>query len=269
MTASIISPVAASAAAPRFPGLGSLVRKERMEWLRGRRAWVVLVVTTVMMTLTAASAWINTTLREALPSEEAVDMPPVSMAPLDNVAAAVGAQFFILVAIFAVASLVIRERESGTLAWVASKPVSRGSIFVAKWITASATLGVVAAIVPLAATMAVVVPLYGMPDVVPVIAVGVGMVAVVAFYATAGLVLGTMLPSTAAVAGAGFGVFALPLIVGLVPLPLGQFLPQEILGWTIGLVGGQDVGVITPIAYVVVTAALVAYGIRRIERIEL
>jgi ABC-2 type transport system permease protein len=269
MTASIITPAAASAAAPRFAGLGALVRKERTEWLRGRRAWVVLAVTTIMMTLTAASAWINTTLREALPSADAVDVPPVSMAPFDNIVGAVSAQFFILVAIFAVASLVIRERESGTLAWVASKPVSRGSIFVAKWVAAATLLAVVGAIVPLAATVAVVVPLYGAPEVMPVVAVAVGMVAVVAFYATTGLVLGTMLPSTAAVAGAGFGVFAVPVLVDLVPLPLAQFLPQSILGWTVGLVSGAEVGFVTPIAYVVVTAVLVAYGIRRIERIEL
>lgn len=269
MTASIITPSAATAAAHRFAGLSALVRKERTEWLRGRRAWVVLVVTTTMMTLTAASAWINTTLREALPSEEAVDLPPVSMAPLDNVVGAVSAQFFILVAIFAVASLVIRERESGTLAWVASKPVSRGSIFVAKWVAASILLAVAGAIIPLAATVAVVVPLYGMPEIMPIVAVAIGMVAVVAFYATAGLVLGVVLPSTAAVAGAGFGVFALPILVELVPLPLSQFMPQSILGWTMGLVSGAEVGFITPIAYVAVMTGLVAYGIRRIERIEL
>jgi ABC-2 type transport system permease protein len=269
MTASIITGAAAPAAAPRLAGLDALVRKERMEWFRGRRAWVVLAVTTIFMVLTAASAWITTTLREALPAEEAVDVPPVSMAPLDNIGAAVGAQFFILVAIFAVASLVVRERESGTLAWVASKPVSRSSIFLAKWIAATAMLAILAAIVPLGITAAIAVPMYGMPDSAPLIAVGIGMIATVAFYAAVGLVLGTILPSTAAVAGVAFGVFALPLFVGLIPLPLTQFLPHAILDWIMGVASGAEVGFVTPIAYVVITVAIAAYGVRRMERMEL
>ena len=269
MTASIVIPAAASAAAPRFAGLGALVRKERMEWFRGRRAWVVLAVTTAFMTLTAANAWINTTLRQAFPSEETAGLEPLSMLPMDNIGAAIGAQFFILVSIFAVASLVIRERESGTLAWVASKPVSRSSIFAAKWITATAMLAVVAAIVPLAATVALAVPMYGEPPIVPVVAAGVGMMATVAFYAVLGIALGTILPSTSAVAGVAFAIFALPLFVGLVPLPLTQFMPHEILGWIMGVTVGQDVGFVTPIAYVVVTGAVAAYGMRRLERLEL
>ena len=269
MTASIITSAAAPAAAPRFAGLDALIRKERMEWFRGRRAWVVLAVTTAFMALTAANAWINTTLRDAFPSEETAGLEPLSMLPMDNIGAAIGAQFFILVAIFAVASLVIRERESGTLAWVASKPVSRSSIFAAKWITATAMLAVVAAIVPLGVTVAVAVPMYGEPPIAPVIAAGVGMIATVAFYAALGLTLGTVLPSTSAVAGVAFGIFALPLFVGLIPLPLTQFLPHEILPWVLGVASGQPVGFITPIAYVTVTGAIAAYGMRRLERLEL
>jgi ABC-2 type transport system permease protein len=268
MTASIVT-AAAPAAAPRFAGLDPLVRKERMEWFRGRRAWVVLAVTSVLMALTAANAWINTTLREAFPPEQVIDAEPLSMAPLDNIGAAVGAQFFILVTIFAVASLVIRERESGTLAWVASKPVSRSSIFLAKWITASAILTVVAAVIPLGITVALVIPMYGTPDTLAIIAVGIGMIAAVTFYAVVGLVLGTILPSTAAVAGVGFAVFALPIFVGLIPLPLTQFLPHSILDWFVGAVSGAEVGFVTPIAFVVITGALAVYGMRRMERVEL
>ena len=50
-------------------------------------------------------------------------------------------QIFVVAAIFAVASLIVHERDTGTLAWVASKPVSRGSIWLSKWISSTAILG--------------------------------------------------------------------------------------------------------------------------------
>jgi hypothetical protein len=84
--------------------------------------------------------------------------------PLDNLLAAVSSQIFVVAAIFAVASLLVRERESGTLAWVASKPVSRTSIWLAKWVSASGILAVVAVIVPLALTVVAITGLYGTPD---------------------------------------------------------------------------------------------------------
>jgi ABC-2 type transport system permease protein len=267
MTASTITTPAA-ATTPRFAGLGPLVRKERMEWSRGRRTWAVAAVTTILMVLTAANAWINMTLREVLPSEETGDLEPLSMSAMDNIGMAVSAQLFVVVAILALASLVVRERESGTLAWVASKPVSRSSIFAAKWIAAAAMLAIVAAIVPLGITAALAVPMYGLPDGVSLAALGAGMIALMVFYAASALTFGTLLPSTAAVAGATYAVFALPLFVGFTPV-VTQFLPNSILGWTIGFASGADVGFVTPIAYAVATIGIAAYGFRRIGRMEL
>jgi ABC-2 type transport system permease protein len=239
-----------------------------MEWRRGRRATVVLIVTTLLMTLTAASAWINTTLQRMFPGDGVSDQGPVSLGPLDNLAAAVGSQFFIFAAIFAVASLVIRERETGTLAWVASKPVSRGSIWTAKWLTASGMLAIVAVLIPLAATAVVVAMAYGVPDGLAVVALAIGMVATVVFYVTVGLTFGTILRSQVAVVAATLGVFALPVFVGFIPMAT-PFLPQSILTWAMGMAIGAPVGFITPIAYVVITAAIAWYGIRRMDGLEL
>lgn len=268
MSATIVSAVA-PAPARSFAGLGSLVRKERTEWLRGRRAWVVLVLTTVLMSLFAAAAWINTTLRTAFPSPDAVPTGPVSMAPMDNLLVAINSQIFIFVTIFAVAGLILRERDTGTLAWLASKPISRRAIIVAKWAGASVMLAITAAVVPLAVTAAVVAATYGAPNAWQSLLVGAGMVATVAFYAAVGLALGTMLPSQAAVAGAAIGVHFLPVILGAVPLPLTQLLPNSILAWSMGLAGGQDVGFVTPVAWLVGTVAIVAFGARRTEQLEL
>ena len=77
-----------------------------------------------------------------------------SLDPADEPAGRPRPQIFVIAAIFAVASLIVQERETGTLAWVASKPVSRGSIWLSKWISSTAILAVAAAIVPLVVTTA-------------------------------------------------------------------------------------------------------------------
>jgi ABC-type transport system involved in multi-copper enzyme maturation permease subunit len=134
MTAQIVS---GAVAAPRpadrpVAGFGALVRKDITEWTRGFRAWVELAVTTAFMVLTAANGWITSQIIAALP--QGAEAPaPASLVPMDNLLAAVGAQVFVLAAIFAVGSLVVSERQSGTLAWVASKPVSRSAIWLAMW----------------------------------------------------------------------------------------------------------------------------------------
>jgi ABC-2 type transport system permease protein len=254
----------------RFAGLGSLIRKDTTEWLRGKRAWIVFTITTLFMVLAAANAWINQLIINSLPPD--VDPPdaPVSMAPLDNLVGAIGSQIFILAAIFAVASLIVRERESGTLAWVASKPVSRSSIWLAKWISSSAILAVAAVFAPIAVTAAAVVVLYGAPDVVPVIVVAIGAAAVVAFYAALGLAAGTVMPGQPAIAATGFGVFALvPIVASLIPFPVGPYLPTSILEWSLATAGGVDAGWVTPVAWAVGTAALVGFALRRMGRMEL
>ena len=126
MTASIAQRPVAASAFGRFAGLRPLLRKDITEWMRGRRAAVVFALSTAFMVLTAANAWIVARITEGLPSD--VEPPaPGSLVPLDNLLAAIGSQIFVFAAIFAVASVLVRERESGTLAWVASKPVSRGT----------------------------------------------------------------------------------------------------------------------------------------------
>ncbi|HET9521756.1 MAG TPA: ABC transporter permease [Candidatus Limnocylindrales bacterium] len=268
--ATISSPAIAGPAGGRFAGLGALVRKDATEWRRGRRAVIVFAISTAFMVLTAANAWINRLIASALPA--GVDPPdlPLSMAPLDNLFAAVSSQVFILAAIFAVASLIVRERESGTLAWVASKPVSRSSIWLAKWISSSAILAVSAVIAPLAITFIAVVAMYGLPAVAPAVIVAVGASAMIAFYAALGLAAGTVMPGQPAIAATGFGVFAVvPLLVAIIPVPVGPFLPTSILAWSFGAASGADVGFATPIAWAIGTALLAGLAMRRMDRMEL
>jgi ABC-type transport system involved in multi-copper enzyme maturation permease subunit len=269
MTAQTVPAIVASRPADRpLAGLGTLFRKDTTEWLRGRRAWVVAGVSTAFMALTAANGWIVSRIAERLP--EGATVQAFSLDPLDNLLAAVGAQVFVLAAILAVASLIVSERQAGTLAWVASKPVSRRAVWLSKWLSATAMLAVTAVLVPLAATVVVVVALYGAPAPGAIVGLAAGSVAMVAFFTTVGIAAGTRLPGVTGVAATGIVVFALlPAIGGLLPAELAALLPTSILTWAAGLGMGGPVGVATPIAFAVVVAAVAALGLRSMDRLEL
>jgi ABC-type transport system involved in multi-copper enzyme maturation permease subunit len=268
MTASILTRASAPAGTGRFIGLRALLRKDTTEWLRGRRAWVVAIVVTAFMVLTTANGWINATIAAQLPEgEEAAEF---SLVAADNLMMAVGAQVFVLAAILAVGSLIAGERQAGTLAWVASKPVSREAIWMSKWMSASAILGVTAIAIPKAASVALAMVLYGAPPVELVIALMAGMVAVVALFAAVGLAAGTVMPGQAAITATGIGVFALvPLFASVLPFDVSPFLPTSMLTWFAGAASGMPIAWVTPAAWLVVIGALVAFSIRRMSRMEL
>lgn len=257
-------------AAGRFLGLRPLLRKDRSEWMRGRRAWIVAVLVTLFMALTAANGAITTYVRTAFPDPQLAGIPMPSLDPATNLLGSLASQIFVVAAVFAVASLIVHERDTGTLAWVASKPVSRGSIWLSKWISSTAILAAAAALVPLVITTGVVFALYGSIPLSVIALVLVGMIAVIAFFAAIGLAAGTVVPGQPAIVAIGLGVlFLVPVVAGLLPVDVMPYLPTSILDWTIGLAAGQDVGVITPIAWLIGTVAVIAFAIRRMERIEL
>ena len=270
MTASIVLPGhAGRTVSSRFVGLRPLIRKDLAEWTRGKRAWIIVAVSTAFMTLTAANAVITSWLITNLP-EGAVAPEPLPMDPMTNLMTAVGAQFFVLVAIFAAMSLLVAEREHGTLAWVASKPVSRGAIWVSKWTTATAVVAILGGLLPLIATFALVAVLYGTAGIGALVIVGIGVVASIAFIIAVVLAASTFVSNQPAVAAIGFAVFFLPqLLVGLLPISIGAYLPTSILGWTVGLATGADAGVVTPIAWAISIIVLAGIAVRRMDAMEL
>jgi ABC-type transport system involved in multi-copper enzyme maturation permease subunit len=268
MTASILTRASVPPATGRFTGLSALLRKDATEWLRGRRAWVVAAAVTAFMVLTAANGWINATIAAQLP--DGAEVAEFSLVAADNLMMAVGAQVFVLAAILAVGSLIAGERQAGTLAWVASKPVSREAIWLSKWISASVILGVTAAAIPMAVATGLAVVLYGAPPVGLVLGLVAGMVAVVAFFAAVGLAAGTVMPGQAAITATGIGVFALvPLFASVLPFDVSPFLPTSMLTWFAGIATGMPVSWVTPLAWLAVTGALAAASLRRMSRMEL
>lgn len=271
MTTSIttaVRPFAGRASSDRLLGFAPMVRKDIGEWRHGKRALVILAVTASFMALSAANGAISSWVIANAP-EGAVVPKNVSMDPLVNFMTAVGSQIFVIVAIFAAMSLLVAEREHGTLAWVASKPVARGAIWLSKWTVASAAIALSAGVVPLLITLAVVVPLYGAVPVGVVAMTAVGMAASIAFIVAVVLAASTVIRNQAAVAAIGFATFFLPsLLVGLAPVDLVAWLPTSVLPWSVGLATGAPVGIETPIVWAIATVALIGFAASRMERLE-
>jgi ABC-type transport system involved in multi-copper enzyme maturation permease subunit len=273
MTASIISgagSVPITSGFGPFSGLRALIRKDATEWRRGVRAWVVLGVAMAFMVLGAANGWITHHLAANLPPGSVDPEHLGSLAPVDNFLAAVTSQIFVIATLFAAGAALPRERESGTLAWVASKPVTRASIWSSKFVTMTVALSLLAGIIPLAATAVVVTVLYGALPISLVVGAAIGIAAVVAFFAAVGLALGTTLPGQSATIAAAFAVFALlPVVAGVLPFDATPFLPTSMLAWPAAALSGASVSFVTPVAWIVVTGALAGLAIRGMGRLEL
>ena len=265
MTAIASTSAAAGASSVGFlAGFGGLLRKELTEWRRGRRTWIVFLISAAFMTLTALNTW----LQANLPEEATVGAPAPVLDPFMNLVTGVSSQIFVIAAIFAVMALITAERESGTLAWTASKPVSRSAIWLSKFVASSAVLWLVAAILPLAATVMLVLALYGPLPVLPVVILAIGMGMAIVLYVAVALAASTIVSSQAAVAGIAIGFIFLPQFLGVI-VPSTEFLPQSILQWSMLTAAGESAGIVTVVSWAVTVVALVAIAMRRMERLEL
>jgi ABC-2 type transport system permease protein len=265
MTANVSTPATPGASvAGALPGFGSLVRKELAEWRRAHRSWMVLAFSTLFLTLAALNSW----LQSVLPADVTEGAAPPAFDPLMSLVGPISTHVFVIAAIFAVMALIAAERESGTLAWVASKPVSRSAIWVAKFASASGVMYLLAAAIPLAATVALVTILYGAVPLMTVASVALGMAMIIVLYMAVVLAASTFVTSQAAVGAIALGVlwFA-PMVGGFLPDP--TVMPWAILDWAVMVGVGQPVGFIAPVSWVLTVAALIAISLRRMERMEL
>jgi len=255
---------------PRLLGLANLLRKDTAEWLHAKRTWVVMFVTAAVFALAAANARITEWAVRAFPADP-TDGPAkvLSVQPLDNLLLAIGTQFIVLATVLATMSLLIAERDSGTLAWTISKPVSRTSVLVSKWLTSTLVLWVAAVVIPLAFTTVVVTVLYGLPDVATVVELAIGLLGVPALFVAIALAAATVVPSQAAVAAIGLTVFAAPLIIGGVLPMVTPFFPTSILDWSVQVATGSPASLVTPIAWLAGLGVLFAFARQRLNAMDL
>lgn len=261
----------ASAAAPTATsaspllGVGPMTRKELLEWWRSRRAIVLFVVTTPIVALNVLSA------RLAVWSAQISHRPPLIAVSLDPTANVLGKwdQWLFVFAIGMSLSLMVGERDRGTLAWMLSKPVSRTGVLVAKW-TAAMIMGSLAGLVlPMAVCVAVAIPAYGMPSLGAVALATVLLLAVPAFFVALTLWLGTVIPSQVGVAGLALVVAVVPGIVGSVAPEVAAALPPSIGPWAVATAMGASVSATSPIGWAAGMALVAALGVRAIGRLEL
>jgi ABC-type transport system involved in multi-copper enzyme maturation permease subunit len=247
----------------RLPGFGGLVRKEITEWRRSRRIWVVFLVSALFMIFSTLNSW----LQANLPADPGDPAFTSITDPMQILVTAVSTQIFAVAAVFGVMGLLVAERESGTLAWTASKPVSRSAIWLSKYVVSTSMLWIAAGLLPVLATVAMVVPLYGEVPVLPVAIMAIATGLSIALFVAVALVVSTLVTSQAAVAAVAIGVMFSPQLLGLV-LPT-QFLPTSILTWSLMAAAGEPAGIVTPVAWAVTIAALVAYSLRQMRSMEL
>lgn len=266
MTAVTTTPTDAVAAARpgSLPGFGGLFRKDLTEWRRARRTWIVFLASALFLMLAAVNSW----LISQFPPELTEGAEPPNLDPLLNLIGPITTHVFVIIAIFAVMALIVAERESGTLAWTASKPVSRSAIWLSKFASASGVTWLVAGLLPLAATVALVVVLYGAVPMTTIVAVAIGMGSVIALYVAIVLTASTVVTSQAAAAGIALAVTAVAPMLGAV-LPDPTVLPTAILDWWVMVGVGEQVSPLGPLAWAVTVAVLVAFSLRRMERLEL
>ena len=267
MTASISVPARAAGRVPadRLAGFGPLFRKELREWTHSKRIWVILAATTAFMALTAANGAITSWLIANVPGGEAPE-GPISLDPTVNFLAAVSTQFFVIVAIFAAMSLLVSERDRGTLSWVASKPVSRSAIWLSKFAAASIVVSLVAGIIPLAATFGLAIVVYG-PVGIDVLASSRPSVSRHRSRSSSrsSLQLRSSSRTRRPSRPSGSSCSSMPqLLAGLFPVDISPVLPSSILSWALSPVLGAEMAVVTPIAWAVSLIALVGFASWRI-----
>jgi ABC-2 type transport system permease protein len=240
-----------------FLGFGTFFRKEITDWVRSRRALVigaVVIATSVFTTL------IPFVVKFAgQPSSV-----PLSMDPTDNVLLGWAGQTMAVVALLASMSLLSGERDRGTLAWSLTLPVSPTSVLAAKWLAAVLALGVVTILAPLGVSVAVATVAYGsLPDLGTVGLFAAVYIAVPAFYVSLTLALGTVIKGTGGIAGIGFLVMFLPMMIAALVPVIGELSPTQMGAWARAFATGQPASLLTPIAFVG-SMAILAIGAKLI-----
>lgn len=245
-----LTPAATHGRGGIFLGFGTVFRKEISEWIRGRRALIVGLVS-------VGSAVLGTIIPFIVP-KDSPGAASLTMDPTVNVLMSWNGLTFQLVAVLATMSLVSMERDRGTLGWNLTNPVSPTSILAAKWTAAMVVYGLVGVVLPLAISAAVATALYGsVPDLRTIGAFTALYLMVPAFYIGLTVALGTGVKATAGIAGIAFLVMFLPSAFGaLIPI-VNELSPTSIGAWAMATATGQPASLLTLGGWLVSMAVLV------------
>jgi len=251
-----VVPERSSGSRPRggglFLGFRTVLRKELTEWVRGPKAIIVAgisVAGAVFMTLIPFIA-------EA--THEAEQAGILSKDPTANVLLGWTGQTVALITVVATMALLSSERDRGTLGWSLTNPVSPTSIIAAKFVAAILVLAVAGVMLPMAVSIGLATVVYGsLPNLAIVGTFGVLFLALPSFYIALTIGLGTVVKTTAGVAGVAFAVMFVPQVIGgLVPI-VNQISPTSIGAWAMATAKGEAASILTPIGWLVAMVAIV------------
>lgn len=259
-------PATRAAAPTRVAGraFATLARKEAWGWLRSHAWWSQPAIFSVVLVGSLALPLVL--LRDTFAAEPGgvVGAAVGMFTSLAGVAPAIGAVLWFQNAL-------VGERQSGTAAWILSKPVPRWAIPVAKLAVNGGLLLVASLLVPAALAYAVLGLEAGGPPGMGAFAAAVAIVALhTAFYAALTLAVGAATDVRGAVMAVPLAVLLTgDLIVGVVPA-LGGVSPW-LLGRGAGLVAqGQAFPVPSALpATAALTAAALAFALWRFGRQDL
>lgn len=253
----------------RLSGFGNMFRKELGEWFGGRRwlvqslIWIVLIDGFLAFVLFAAPA-----IEKATRPEGAGVPPGMGLTLFFSLAIQLGAIGIIILA----QDEIIGEKQSGTAAWILSKPVSRFAFIFSK--LAACLIGLLVFIVSLPAAIA-----YGElfladknPAAVAPFVIGLAvLVLTMLFYLTLTVLLGVLFDSRAPIISIALGVmfggaiveqffpqirFVLPSSIGKIATELAQ-----------GLSLSSD-GLITLVVTAAWTLVFTGAAVWRFQRVE-
>jgi ABC-type transport system involved in multi-copper enzyme maturation permease subunit len=176
-----------------------------------------------------------------------------------------------LCAVFSTMGLLCGERESRTLSWSLSMPLSRGAVLVSKLATAIAVLGVATFVLPLVTTLVAIRLAYGeLPDAYSIWAPVLTGIAIGLFLLVLNLATNAFFRSQrTVVAIAIFVALVIPGLIESLWSAAAPWWPIAIEKWIKGLADNQPVNWITPAVYAVSIVALLAASQVRFSREEL
>jgi ABC-2 type transport system permease protein len=245
-------------------GFGTQFRKELREWIRSHRGAAVLLSA---MSIGAFTVVIPFIVKAA---DTMGTAPEMSMDPTVNVLLGWGTgtvAFVTFIVVLSTIGLMTGERDRGTLAWALTNPVSRPAILLAKWAAAMVALGVFTIVVPLAMQVVIATVAYGsVPDIALVAGFGALYLIVPAFWLAVTIAGGTVISSTAGVAGIGLFVMFLPGIVGTVMPSLNAISPTNLHLWAHAVATGGPVDWSMPLVTAAAVALLAAAAIVAFQR---
>jgi ABC-2 type transport system permease protein len=259
-------------------GFGNMLSKELGEWFRTRRwLWQVLIWLIIIDGFVALLLFILPALAAIMPA-----LKPTVEAAFGGLSPEVGgvSMYFTMLAmagsigvIILAQDEIIQEVQSGTAAWILSKPVARPAFILTKLL--SNTIGALIFIVALPGLVTLGETYLATHNMVPLVPflVGSGIVLLsLIFYISLVILLGILFESRGAVLGIAFGLMFGGLILRNFIPPLLYVLPLSMDGIALTVVQGMplpEIFVSQLLATTVLSIVFVLVALRRFQHIEL